>query len=68
MIQLGTHPELLETTYKPIMAADLKVTGDIVEENRFGEHSDSLPWFWRLDKTELMEDSNVMQECESIHD
>ena len=68
LIQLGTHPELVETTYKPIKAADLKVTGDIVEENRFGQHSDSLPWFWRLDKTELMEDSNVMQECEFIHD
>lgn len=61
--QLGTHPELLETTYKPIKATDLKVTGDIVEENRFGQQSDTLPWFWRLDKTELLEDSNVMNEC-----
>ena len=63
---LGTHPELLETTYKPIKAADLKVTGDIVEENRFGQQHDTLPWFWRLDKTELLEDSNVMNECGSF--
>ena len=61
--KLGTHPEPLESTYKPIKAIDLKVTEDIVEENRIVQHSDKLPWFWRLDKTELMEDSNVMQEC-----
>jgi hypothetical protein len=41
---------------------DLKVAGDITDEWRFGQRSDTLPWFWRIGEAS---NSNApqMQEC-----
>ena len=36
--------------YQEITKSDLKMSGDIVEENRVGQRSSVLPWFWRLDR------------------
>ncbi|KDQ58893.1 hypothetical protein JAAARDRAFT_91563, partial [Jaapia argillacea MUCL 33604] len=36
--------------FQKIHHADLKMSGDIVEENWLGQRSDTLPWFWRLDR------------------
>ena len=34
--------------YQPIKPNELGVSKDIIEENRFGQSSDILPWFWRI--------------------
>lgn len=36
--------------FQEIKKSDLKMSGDIVEENRVGQRSSILPWFWRLDR------------------
>jgi hypothetical protein len=43
---LPVEPQYL-STLQDITDEDLKMSGDIVEENRFGQRSDTLPWFWR---------------------
>jgi hypothetical protein len=50
----------LEADLKPISNSDLKLAGDITEENRVGQKSDTLAWFWKLGSTET---SDGMEEC-----
>jgi hypothetical protein len=51
--------------FQPILQHDLKVEADIVEENRFGQRSHTLAWFWRLG-TLTDGESSWMDECECI--
>lgn len=61
--------EELDPHYQEITRGDLKMPGDITEENRTGQRSDSLAWFWRLaadvNKSEgsHLEGTSQMQEC-----
>jgi hypothetical protein len=49
---------------QPIRREDLKVSGDIVEENRFGQRNDTLAWFWRIGGIgEKEKESDWMTEC-----
>ena len=58
---LDINPEYLER-HHDITDDDLKVTGDLTDEQRFGQRSDTLPWFWRIG--ELVSSSGSrMQEC-----
>ena len=41
---------------------DLKVAGDLTDEGRFGQRSDTLPWFWRIGDT-VDSSGPQMQEC-----
>jgi hypothetical protein len=53
-------------TLHDITPEDMKMSGDIVEENRVGQRSDVLAWFWRIaDDHEDSEhvDSDRMKEC-----
>lgn len=51
--------------YDEIHEKDLSLSGDIMEENRIGQRSDQLPWFWRLGHMGSKEqESDWMQECE----
>ena len=55
---------VVEPMFHDITKEDLKMPGDIVEENRFGQQSDKLAWFWRLDfNVEGEEQSDRMKEC-----
>ena len=45
--QLDIDSDYMETLHD-ITNDDLKVMGDITEENRFGQCSDAIPWFWRI--------------------
>jgi hypothetical protein len=49
--------------YRPILSEDLKMSGDVVEENRVGQRNDSLAWFWRLDGAGQRPGDDWMQEC-----
>lgn len=47
LISLKAPDDILDK-YKIIHPSDLGVSKDITEENRFGQSSDVLPWFWRV--------------------
>ena len=34
--------------FQKLQTKHLKISADITEENRVGQRSDTLPWFWRL--------------------
>ena len=58
---LSIDPEYL-ATLRDITDDDLKVAGDLTDERRFGQRSDTLPWFWRIG--EAVDSSGPrMQEC-----
>ena len=50
--------------FQEIRKSDLKMSGDIVEENRVGQRSSVLPWFWRLDKKAKEHCGDFEKECE----
>jgi hypothetical protein len=49
--------------YQEIKRSDLKMSGDIVEENRVGQRNSVLPWFWRLDRQTKKHQGNYEKEC-----
>jgi hypothetical protein len=52
--------------YEAITTEDLKMSGDVVEESRFGQRNDALAWFWRLDGIGQRPNDTWMQECEYL--
>lgn len=60
---LDANATILERL-RPIESDDLKMSGDVVEENRVGQRSDTLAWFWRLEGTGDNQDDSWMNECE----
>ena len=60
--RLSVDPEYLATLCD-ITDNDLKVAGDLTDPGRFGQRSETLPWFWRIG--EVINDSNGpgIQEC-----
>jgi hypothetical protein len=53
-------------TLHPITDDDLKVAGDLTDEARFGQQSDTLPWFWRVGEA-VCDSGPQMEECKK-HD
>lgn len=52
------------THFRQIKKADLKMSGDVTEEKRFGQRNDTLAWFWRLGGIGKREENDSwMQEC-----
>ena len=60
--ELGAPRELL-SQYQGIQKKDLKMSRDIVEENRVGQRSSELPWFWRLDGKWDNDRGEFVKEC-----
>ncbi|KAI6006387.1 hypothetical protein EDC04DRAFT_2583076, partial [Pisolithus marmoratus] len=55
--------------YQEIRPEDLAVSKEVTEENRFGQGTSKLAWFWMMDgeQTQLNEESGgLMQECKCI--
>ena len=59
--RLDFDPEYL-VTLLDITDDDLTVAGDLTDEGRFGQRSDTLPWFWRIGDT-VDSSGPRMQEC-----
>ena len=59
---LGAPRELLNQ-YQEIQKKDLKMSRDVVEENRVGQRSSELPWFWRLDRKWDEDRGEFLKEC-----
>ena len=58
---LNIDPEYLKTLHD-ITEDDLKVSGDVTDERRFGQWSDALPWFWTIGEP-VGTSGSRMQEC-----
>lgn len=52
------------TRYKLIEDEDLKMPGDLTEENRVGQRSEKMAWFWRMDGGKDLTDNSWMAESE----
>ena len=52
--------------FQEIKRSDLKMSGDIVEENRVGQRNSVLPWFWRLDRKAKEPSGSYEKECKYI--
>jgi hypothetical protein len=64
LTRLNRFPDFL-ATLQDITEGDMKMSGDVTEENRYGQRSDTLAWFWRLDDG-LSGEGNLsprMREC-----
>jgi len=61
--RLHIEAEYLDTL-QDITDDDMKVAGDLTDERRFGQRSDTLPWFWRIGNADGS-DGPRMQECTS---
>ena len=65
-IRLDIERDYLSTLHN-ITASDMKMAGDVMEENCIGQRSSTLSWFWRLGGNAVMEEVEVnprMKECE----
>ena len=60
--ELGNREDLEK--FQEIKKSDLKMSGDIVEENRVRQRSSILPWFWRLDRKLKSYCGEYEKECE----
>jgi hypothetical protein len=60
--RLEADEDILEK-YREIKKEDLKMSSDMVEENRFGQRNDTLAWFWHLGPQTDAESHGWMQEC-----
>jgi len=54
--------------FQELQTEHLKLSADITEENRVGQRSDVLPWFWRLDGQNADQHNTWMQECKLLFD
>ena len=65
MTKLGASDDLLGK-YQEIHPNHLTIEKEITEENRFGQGSHVLPWFWRVGGVELRAGSDWMDECKCL--
>jgi hypothetical protein len=63
--RLGANDATL-LQYQELRSEHLRLSGDITEENRVGQRSETLPWFWRLDGQNPEQHDTWMQECTFI--
>ncbi|KAG2028676.1 hypothetical protein BDR03DRAFT_813922, partial [Suillus americanus] len=61
MQRLGADLDTL-ALYQPLRAQDLGVSKEITEENRHGQGSDALTWFWRINNAEDSQKNEWMDE------
>ncbi|KAG2035934.1 hypothetical protein BDR03DRAFT_867156, partial [Suillus americanus] len=48
MQRLGADEDTLNNVYQEIQPNQLSVDREVTEENRYGQGSDRLAWFWRV--------------------
>jgi hypothetical protein len=64
MEQLGMDQDSLKNIYQEILPEQLTVDKEVTEENRFGQGSDKLAWFWRVNNARESQKDTWMDECE----
>ena len=63
LVKLGVDDGILEK-YQDIKKDDLKMSADILEENRVGQKNTTMAWFWRLGPQGDSLGNDWMEECE----
>jgi hypothetical protein len=66
LMRLNIDGEYLSTLHA-ITPEDMKMSGDVTEENRMGQRSSTLAWFWRLEGDSAIDEVDInprMKECE----
>jgi hypothetical protein len=63
ILKLNAPMEVLEK-FRPLDRKDLQVNTDVTEENRVGQRSDVLAWFWREGSESSDKKDEWMQEGE----
>lgn len=61
MLKLDTSQEVLNQ-FQPLTSRDLRVSTDLTEENRMGQRSDVLAWFWKQKDGKSDEKDEWMEE------
>jgi hypothetical protein len=64
LVQLNAEPAILRK-FPLLEAHDLKVSRDVMEENRIGQQSEHVSWIWRLDISKDQDKDDCMHESES---
>ncbi|KAG1864361.1 hypothetical protein F4604DRAFT_1513042, partial [Suillus subluteus] len=49
--RLGADEDTLKNVYQEIQLSQLSVDREVTEENRYGQGSDRLAWFWRVNNS-----------------
>jgi len=62
LFRLEASQDILQK-YQIIKPDELGVSKDITEENRYGQSSDILPWFWRIGGSQLGSSNEWNEEC-----
>ncbi|KIM61410.1 hypothetical protein SCLCIDRAFT_122156, partial [Scleroderma citrinum Foug A] len=66
MISLGASDDQLRK-YQKVSPRDLSIDKEVTEENRFGQGSDVLPWFWHIGGVDLGSGADWTEECKWSH-
>ncbi|KAG0695623.1 hypothetical protein DFH29DRAFT_879915 [Suillus ampliporus] len=61
MLHLGADSDTV-AVYQPLKPQDLVVSKEVTEENRHGQGSDRLAWFWRINNAEDSQKNEWMNE------
>ncbi|KAG1844776.1 hypothetical protein F4604DRAFT_1937331 [Suillus subluteus] len=59
---LGMEEATLGSIYREIMPSELSIDKEVTEENRFGQGSDRLAWFWRVNNANEGQEDAWMDE------
>jgi hypothetical protein len=65
LVNLGGNADILDR-FKVLRQEDIKMSGDMLEENRVGQRSHKLPWIWRMKDRNNTGDNDWMQEGKSF--
>jgi hypothetical protein len=63
LLRLGAATSVMER-FPDLKKEDLKMSSDVVEENRLGQRSDHVPWIWRVDCGSISDQDTLLQESE----
>jgi hypothetical protein len=67
--RLSVDSEYAESL-QDITKEDMKMAGDVMEENRIGQRSSTLAWFWRLGADSALKEVDAnprLKECEQLY-
>jgi hypothetical protein len=65
LLQLNTSPTVL-AQFPELRKEDLKMSRDVVEENRIGQRSEHVSWIWRLDGRMIDKKSALLTESKHL--
>lgn len=65
LLQLNTSPTIL-AQFPELKKEDLKMSRDVVEENRIGQRSEHVSWIWRLDSGVIDKKSALLTESKHL--